>query len=75
MKDLECKLPLLDRDTFKAANTDAKLMILFDLQCTSLENQSKIEDYLVKRKRVDTVVASIFGAVAGFIGGLFDKAV
>lgn len=68
------------KDTFKTADTDTKLYLLFDL-CSSIQKDLKNHSVpcetrfkaLESRKFKDTAAASIFGFVGGFVAVLGKK--
>ena len=73
--ELECKLPLPTKEVFDKASIEVKLGFLYDLQCTALENQSKVVQHLRKRQKKDTAAASAMGLVGGFAAVIVSKLV
>ena len=73
-------LPLPDKDTFKSAPPETKMLYLYDLQCITLENQRKVFVALEKRQKIDDkqhryqkYISSCSGFVGGFLAVLGSK--
>jgi hypothetical protein len=63
----------MSKETFEKADADAKLSILFDLLCVTLENQANVIGYIRSRKVVDTSAASAFGFIGGVIAHIAQR--
>lgn len=73
------ELPVTDKDTFKGADPDTRMLYLFDLQMVSLENQRKIFVALELRnkeeehaRKKNTYIAGITGLIGG-IAAVFSS--
>lgn len=52
-RQFDFELPLPNRDTFKGADSETKLMYLFDMNCVALDNQAKVISFIKDGRRQD----------------------